>query len=94
MYILYIYIYVYVHIYIYIYRERDIDIHGPAVKRAQQEGDVEAHRGEADQVKQEEEVPRLRTSGVSTNRAAAKVTSFDGLGKKVRPGTFGKIKVG
>ena len=35
----------------------------------------------------------LRTNGVNTDGAAAKVTSFDGLGKKVSPGTFGKIKV-
>ena len=35
----------------------------------------------------------LRTNGVNTNRAAAKVMNFDRLGKKVRPGTFGKIKV-
>ena len=36
----------------------------------------------------------LRTNGVSTNGAAAKVMNFDRLGKKVRPGTFGNIKVG
>ena len=36
----------------------------------------------------------LRTNRVNTNGAAAKVMSFDGLGKKVRPGTFGNIKVG
>ena len=30
----------------------------------------------------------LRTNGVSTNGAAAKVMNFDGLGKKVSPGTF------
>ena len=41
-----------------------------------------------------EEVPGLRTNGVNTNGAAAKVMNFDRLGKKVRPGTFGKIKVG
>ena len=33
----------------------------------------------------------LRTNGVNTNGAAAKVMYFDGLGKKVRPATFGKI---
>ena len=33
----------------------------------------------------------LRTNGVSTNGAAAKVMKFDGLEKKVRPGTSGKI---
>ena len=37
---------------------------------------------------------RSRTNGVSTNRAAAKVMNFDRLGKKVRSGTFGMIKVG
>ena len=33
----------------------------------------------------------LRTNGVNTNGAAAKVMKFDRLGKKVRPGTLGKI---
>ena len=37
--------------------------------------------------------PWWRTNGVRTNGAAAKVMDFDGLGKKVRPGTFGKIKL-
>ena len=37
---------------------------------------------------------RLRTNGVNTNGAAAKVMNSDRLGKRVRPGTFGKIKVG
>ena len=32
--------------------------------------------------------------GVNTNGAAAKVNNYDGLGKKVRPGTSGEIKVG
>ena len=36
----------------------------------------------------------LRTNGVNTSGAAAKVINFDRLGKKVRPGTFGKIQVG
>ena len=36
----------------------------------------------------------LRTNGVNTNGAAAKVRDVDWLWKKVRPGTFGKIKVG
>ena len=36
----------------------------------------------------------LRTNGVNTNGAAAKVMNFDRLGKKVRHGYFGKIKVG
>ena len=36
----------------------------------------------------------LRTNGVNTNGAAAKVINFDRLGKKVRPGTFGNIKAG
>ena len=31
---------------------------------------------------------------ISTNGAAAKVMTFDRLGKKVRPGSLGKIKVG
>ena len=35
------------------------------------------------------------TNGVNTNGAAAEVINFDRLGEtKVRPGTFGKIKVG
>ena len=38
--------------------------------------------------------PWLRTNGVDTNGAAAKVRDFGRLGEKVRPGTFGKIKVG
>ena len=33
-------------------------------------------------------------AGSTLNGAAAKVISFDGLGKKVRPGTCGKIQVG
>ena len=36
----------------------------------------------------------LRTNGVNTNGAAAKVMIFDRLRKKVRPGTFGKIRAG
>ena len=36
----------------------------------------------------------LRTNGVSTNGAAAKVMTFDRLGKRVRPGTCWEIKVG
>ena len=36
----------------------------------------------------------LRTNGVNTNGAAAKVMNFDRLGEQVRPGTFGKIQVG
>ena len=39
-------------------------------------------------------VPWLRTNGVGTNGAAAKVMNSDRLGKKVRPGTSGNIKVG
>ena len=36
----------------------------------------------------------LRTNGVNTNGAAARVMNFDSLGRKVRPGTFGEIKAG
>ena len=36
----------------------------------------------------------LRTDGVNNNGAAAKVMDVDRLGKKVRPGTSGKIEVG
>ena len=36
----------------------------------------------------------LRTNGVNTNVAAATVMNFDRLGKKIRPGTLGEIKVG
>ena len=36
----------------------------------------------------------LRTNGVNTNGAAAKVMIFDRFGKKLRPGTFGNIQVG
>ena len=35
-----------------------------------------------------------RTNGVNTNGATAKGMHFDRMGKKVRPGTFGEIKVG
>ena len=35
----------------------------------------------------------LPTNGVNANGAAAKVANFDRLGKKVRPGTLGNIKV-
>ena len=38
--------------------------------------------------------PRLRTDGVNTHGAAAKVVNFGRLGKKARPGTFGNVKVG
>ena len=37
--------------------------------------------------------PWLRTNGVNTNEAAAEV-NLDRLGKKARPGTFGKMKAG
>ena len=37
---------------------------------------------------------RLRMNGVNTDGAAATVTDFDRLWKKVRPVTFGNIKVG
>ena len=36
--------------------------------------------------------PWLRTNGVNTNSAAAKVLNSDRSGKKVRPGTPGEIK--
>ena len=36
----------------------------------------------------------LRTNGVNTNGAAAKVMSFDRLGEKVRPGTLGRRLTG
>ena len=36
----------------------------------------------------------IPTNGVNTNGPAAKVMSFDRSGKTLRPGTFGKIKVG
>ena len=41
-----------------------------------------------------DEWPLLRVNGVSTNGAAAKLINLGRLGKKVRPGFFGKIKVG
>ena len=37
--------------------------------------------------------PWLRTNVVNTSGAAAKVMNSDRLGKKVRPGTFGKIEI-
>ena len=39
-----------------------------------------------------EPVHWLQTNGVDTNGAAAEVVSFDRLGDKVRPGTFGEMK--
>ena len=36
----------------------------------------------------------LRRNGVNTHGAAANINMCDRLGKKVRPGTFGKIQVG
>ena len=36
----------------------------------------------------------LRTNGVNTNGAAAKVVNFDRLGKRVHPVTFGEINIG
>ena len=36
----------------------------------------------------------LRANGHNTNGAAGKIVSVDGLGKKVRPGIFGKLNVG
>ena len=36
----------------------------------------------------------LRTNGVNTNGAAAKVINVDRLGNKVRPSTLGKTRVG
>ena len=36
----------------------------------------------------------LRTNGVDTHGAAAQVIDFDRVGKKARPGIFGKIKAG
>ena len=35
----------------------------------------------------------MYTYGFNTNGAAARVNDFDGLGKKLRPGTFGNTKV-
>ena len=40
------------------------------------------------------EKPWLRTNGVNTNGAAAKVMNFDRVGRQVHPGPFGMIKVG
>ena len=45
-------------------------------------------------VVQDADVLCLRTNGVNAIGAAAKVMNFDRLGKKVRPGTSGRIKVG
>ena len=73
-----IYIYIYIYICIYIY----IYIYIYIIMVLQlQEGGIDV-------------VPWLRRNGVNTNGAAAKVINFDRLGKKVRPSTSGKIKVG
>ena len=51
-------------------------------------------RGEAAHAR-DRVVPWLRTNGVDTDGVAAKVIiNVDRLWKKVRPGTFGMIKVG
>ena len=35
----------------------------------------------------------MRTNGVDTNGAAAKVTNFERVGKKARPGTLRKVNI-
>ena len=92
---MYIYVYMFICIYIYIYisdsrRRRGLRLQAAIVQPRLLGGrlvvGVVVDRGEG--------LVGLRTSGVHTTGAAAKVMNFDRLGKKVRPGTFGKIKVG
>ena len=77
------YVYVSLSLYIYIYMHTHLAVDA---------GDaLEGHEGPPVQ----HEVPRLRTNGVNTTGAAAKVMNFDRLsGTKIRPGIFGNIKVG
>ena len=65
------------------------DGHAVGQRRAR-EVRAAGHRGAAG----EEREPWLRTNGVDTNGAAARGMKFDRLRNEVRPGTFGKIKVG
>ena len=78
---IYIYIYAYIYIYIYIYIGREICVYGVIVIVITIVIVIVI-------VTICCKVLWLRTNGVSTNGAAAEVASFDGLGKKVRPGTF------
>ena len=64
------------------------------IRRLHDHDGVGRHAGAP--LKRQDAKPWLRTSGVDSvnaNGAAAKVRDFDTLGKKARPGTFGKIKV-
>ena len=72
------YVCVCIYIYIYIYTHTNTTTYGARTLRAEQLLTKDW----------------LRTNGVNTNGAAAKVMNFDRLVKKVRPDTFGKIEVG
>ena len=87
---MYIYIYIYMHIYIYIYIFSYLFIYnmffGAQVCPSTFPMPIRMHARTH---------IWLRTSGVNTNGAGAKVmTNFDRLEKKVRPGTLGEIKIG
>ena len=75
---MYVYIYEYIYIYIHIY------IYRRGLLRL---GGLDRLLGALGSL-------WLRTNGVNTNGAAAEVIDSDRLGKKVRPGTLGKIKLG
>ena len=57
-------------------------------------GHAEVLLGEGGHDGREHVMPWLRTNGVNTNWAAAKVINFGRLGEKVHPGTFGRTKAG
>ena len=77
---IYIYTYMYTYVYIYIYRARLV-LPEPGALMVESWGPgVFACRSDT----------WLRTNGVNTNGATAKVMKFDRLGKKVRPGHLGR----
>ena len=101
---IFVYIYIYIHTYIYIYIYTHVYTQGGSNELVRQLIETEAktyhsfsevlegmspmsgcHKGVYDW---------LRTNGVNTDGAAAIVTNFDRLGRKVRSGTSGEIRVG
>ena len=92
---IYIYIYVlslslslYIYIYIYIYIKRDI------YNEVNTNNTDNNNTSTNNDNNNDDNGLWLWANGVNTNEAAAKVMSFDRFGRKGRPGTFGKIKVG
>ena len=81
--------YVYTYIYIYIYCLVVVSL-----VVSMTSGSPECRRGPSSRGRSASIGPRKGTNGVNTNGAAAKGMNFDRVGKKVRPGTLGKINVG